>query len=366
MNIRYDNGLLFIDIKISYLGKSKLIKNVVIDTGASHTIISPDIVSSIGISASPLDKFITMYGIGGEHYAYRKKIDSISICGMDLKDIETQGHCALNPVAFEENKYQIKKVANPKKVVIIGGGIGGMETARLCAMMGHKVDLYEKTDRLGGVFIAAAAPEFKEKDKDLIKWYCTQIAKLPISVHLNTEVKDISKLDADEIVIATGSKVRKLPIIGFEKGVEAVDFLLGNKEVGETVAVIGGGLTGCEIAYDLARKGKKPFIVEMADELIKSAGICAANSSCLKDYLRFYKVPVYLESSLKEIKDNGVIIQTADGIKEINCESVILSVGYTPNPLCEKSEHIHVIGDAAKVGNLKTVIWGAYDLAFSL
>ena len=285
---------------------------------------------------------------------------------MDLKDIETQGHCALNPVAFEENKYQIKKVANPKKVVIIGGGIGGMETARLCAMMGHKVDLYEKTDRLGGVFIAAAAPEFKEKDKDLIKWYCTQIAKLPISVHLNTEVKDISKLDADEIVIATGSKVRKLPIIGFEKGVEAVDFLLGNKEVGETVAVIGGGLTGCEIAYDLARKGKKPFIVEMADELIKSAGICAANSSCLKDYLRFYKVPVYLESSLKEIKDNGVIIQTADGIKEINCESVILSVGYTPNPLCEKSEHIHVIGDAAKVGNLKTVIWGAYDLAFSL
>lgn len=88
MNIRYDNGLLFIDIKISYLGKSKLIKNVVIDTGASHTIISPDIVSSIGISASPLDKFITMYGIGGEHYAYRKKIDSISICGMYLKDIE--------------------------------------------------------------------------------------------------------------------------------------------------------------------------------------------------------------------------------------------------------------------------------------
>ena len=84
MNIRYDNGLLFIDIKISYLGKSKLIKNVVIDTGASHTIISPDIVSSIGISASPLDKFITMYGIGGEHYAYRKKIDSIQ----EFKDQE--------------------------------------------------------------------------------------------------------------------------------------------------------------------------------------------------------------------------------------------------------------------------------------
>ena len=73
MNIRYDNGLLFIDIKISYLGKSKLIKNVVIDTGASHTIISPDIVSSIGISASPLDKFITMYGIGGDTMHIERK-----------------------------------------------------------------------------------------------------------------------------------------------------------------------------------------------------------------------------------------------------------------------------------------------------
>ena len=88
MKIRYDKGLLFIDIKISYLGKSKLIKNVVIDTGASHTIISPDVVSSMGISVSPLDKFITMYGIGGEHYAYRKKVDSISVCKVDLNDIE--------------------------------------------------------------------------------------------------------------------------------------------------------------------------------------------------------------------------------------------------------------------------------------
>lgn len=88
MNIRHENDLLFMDIEISYLKESKLIKNVVIDTGASHTIISSDIVSSIGISASPTDKFITMYGVGGEHYAYRKKIESISICKHKLKDIE--------------------------------------------------------------------------------------------------------------------------------------------------------------------------------------------------------------------------------------------------------------------------------------
>lgn len=287
---------------------------------------------------------------------------------MDMADAATQGHCALNPVAFEEKKYEIKEAKTKKKIAVIGGGIGGMETARLCALMGHTVDLYEKTDRLGGVFVAAAAPDFKEKDKELLDWYRTQIKKLPVNVHMNTEITSLDDLNADEIVIATGSKPRTLNLPGFDLGIDATDYLFGNKPVGDVVAVIGGGLTGCEIAYDLALKGKKPFIVEMTDDLVKAVGVCAANSECLRDLIRFYKIPVYLESSLKQISDNSVSISTSDGDKEIPCDSVILSVGYVPNPLSvpESSEHIHILGDAAKVGNLKSVIWGAYDLAFSL
>ncbi len=285
---------------------------------------------------------------------------------MDLADAATQGHCALNPVAFEEEKYKIEPTKSPKKIAIIGGGIGGMETARLCALMGHKVTLYEQSSELGGVFIAAAAPFFKEKDKELIEWYKTQISKLPIEVKMNTKVTDLSELDADEIVIATGATPRKLNVPGFEKGMDATDYLLRKKEVGETVAVIGGGLTGCEIAYELAAEGKKPFIVEMTDDLIKVIGVCAANTTCLRDLIRYHKVPTYLESTLKEIKDGSVVIETKDGAKEIPCDSVVLSVGYVPNkPLAEASDHVHIIGDAAKVGNLKSVIWGAYDLAFS-
>jgi 2-enoate reductase len=287
---------------------------------------------------------------------------------MEMADAATQGHCALNPVSFEEKKYTIKKADTKKKIAIVGGGIGGMETARLCAMMGHTVDLYEKTDRLGGVFIAAAAPDFKEKDKELIEWYRAQILKLPVNVHMNTEIKSLNDLHADEIVIATGSKPRKLNLPGFELGIDATEYLLGTKTVGNEVAVIGGGLTGCEIAYDLALKGKKPFIVEMTDDLVKAAGVCAANSECLRDLIRFYKIPVYLESSLKQINQDSVIIKTAGGEKQIPCESVVLSVGYVPNAalVSETSEHVHVLGDAAKVGNLKSVIWGAYELAFSL
>lgn len=286
----------------------------------------------------------------------------------DLSSPNSQGHCALNPVSFEEKKYEIKEAAVKKKIAVIGGGIGGMEVARLCSMMGHTVDLYEKTDRLGGVFIAAAAPDFKEKDKELIEWYKTQIKKLPITLHMNTEITSLSEIRADEIVVATGATPRKLSIPGFEKGIEAIDYLLGKKEVGTKVAVIGGGLTGCEIAYDLAKKGKEPFVVEMTEDLIKALGICAANSSCLRDLLRYYKVQVYLESTLKEIRDQNVVIRTPDGEKVIDCDSVVLSVGYVPGTslVKESSEHVHILGDAAKVGNLKNVIWGAYDLAFSL
>ncbi len=284
-------------------------------------------------------------------------------------DIKTQGHCALNPITFAEEKYKIEKTRNPKKIAVIGGGIGGMEFARLCALMGHTVDLYEKSDRLGGVFIAAAAPSFKEKDKELIEWYKNQVKSLPINVHMNTEIQDIHSLDAEEIVVATGSKARKLPTPGFERGIEAVEYLLGNKKVGENVAIIGGGLTGTEIAYDLALKGKKPFIVEMTDDLVKAVGICAANSECLRDLMRYYKVPTYLESSLKEIKDHSVVIETKEGIKEIPCDSAIVSVGYVSDASLvpeENNPHIHLLGDAKKVGNLKSVIWGAYDLAMSL
>lgn len=88
MKIKYKNGLLFIDLEINHNGKSELVKDVVIDTGASHTIISPDAVIELDVSASPDDKFITMYGIGGEHYAYRKNIDSISICNRTINNIE--------------------------------------------------------------------------------------------------------------------------------------------------------------------------------------------------------------------------------------------------------------------------------------
>lgn len=285
----------------------------------------------------------------------------------DLKDTMGLSRCALNPETMQSKKFYIAPAKKQKKIAIIGGGIGGMEAALVCAKRGHRVTLFEKSNKLGGVFIAASAPSFKEKDRDLIAWYIRELAKHPITVKMNTEIKDIKSLDADEIIVATGAVAKKIPVKGAQKSIEAIDYLLGKKKVGENVVIVGGGLTGCEIAYDLFLKGKKPTIVEMQNDLITAKGICLANTSYLRDFFKTNKVPVHLETSLAEINDEGVLLKDKNDKKfTVSADSVIFSVGYNPAPVAKKSSHVHVIGDASSVGNLRTVIWGAWKTCMKL
>lgn len=283
-----------------------------------------------------------------------------------LSDNAGMARCALNPETMQSKKYKIVPAKKIKNVAVIGGGIGGMETARVLAKRGHKVTVYEKTDRLGGVFIAAAAPSFKEKDKELIRWYEKEMRENPnIEVKLGVEVKDINALGADEVVVATGSTPRKLRVKGAEKAIEACDYLYG-KEVGHKVIVIGGGLTGCEIALDLAEKGHEVAIIEMKNDLVAVKGVCLANTSYLRDYFALHsdRVDVRLNTALKEITDNGVIVTDKDGAThEIAGDSVILSVGYIPAPVDAKAK---LVGDCNGIGNLRTVIWRAWDVAMKI
>ena len=284
----------------------------------------------------------------------------------DLADAIHMARCALNPMTMQTTKYKVVKTNNPKKVAIIGGGIGGMEAALLLKKRGHKVEIYEKSDKLGGVFIAASQSSFKEKDRALIKWYRDQIEKENIIVHYNYEVKDVNSLNADEFVVATGASAKKLPITGFENGIEATEYLLG-KDVGQKVVIIGGGLTGCEIAYDLILKGKKPVIVEMKNDLIAAKGVCLANSSFLREMLAYKNTEIYLSASTQKIEPNKVTIKDKDGnIVEIDCDDVIVSVGYNPKPLAEDKGKVHLVGDCYKVGNLRTVIWRVWDVCMKI
>jgi len=285
----------------------------------------------------------------------------------DLTDTMGLARCALNAETMQSKKHYIKPAKKMKNIAVIGGGIGGMESALVLAKRGHKVTLYERSGELGGVFIAAAAPSFKEKDRDLIAWYRRELTKYPIEVKLNTEVTDIAGLDADEIIVATGSTPNRLPLPGAERGIEAIDFLLGKKEVGQKVVIIGGGLTGCEIAYELYLQGKEPVIVEMQEDLITTKGVCLANTSFLRDFFEANKVPVHLETRLQEITEEGVKVCDKEGNSfQIDADSVVLSIGYKSAPLVAKGKNIHVVGDAKAVGNLRTVIWGAWDVCMKL
>ena len=284
-----------------------------------------------------------------------------------FEDAAHMSRCALNPQTMQPKKYDIVPAKKKKNIAIIGGGIGGIEVARIATLRGHHVTIYEKTDKLGGVFIPASNFDFKEEDKKLLRWYNRQIEKLNIDVRYNCEINDISKLSADEIIIATGAKAKKLNIKGSENFIEAVDYLNNKKEVGDKVVIIGGGLTGCEIAYDLHKKGKTPIIVEAKNDLIAVRGVCLANSSYLRDYFKLHNVEIHLESFVKEANENGVVIKTKEG-KEITvpCDSVILSIGYNPAPAFKKSRKVHYVGDCSKVGNLRTVVWEAWKVATKL
>ena len=280
-----------------------------------------------------------------------------------MNDTKHMSRCAINPETMQNHKFDIIPAKKQKTVAVIGGGVGGMEVARIATLRGHKVTIYEKTDRLGGVFIPASMPSFKEKDKMLLDWYRRQIDNLNIEVKYNSEITNLKDIVADEIVIATGSKPKKLPISGVEKTIEAIDYLNG-KEVGENVVIIGGGLSGCEIAYELFLKGKHPTIVEAQNDLMIANGLCLANSSYLRDYFKYKNVPVYLESRVLEIKDGSVLIEDKDKNKvEIKADRVITAIGYNPAPIAKPSKHVHIVGDALSVGNLRTVVWRAWEVA---
>ena len=279
-----------------------------------------------------------------------------------MADSIHMSRCALNPMTMDGGKFDLKPAKVSKTIAVIGGGVGGMEVARVATLRGHKATIYEKSDVLGGVFIPASAPSFKEQDKKLIEWYRRQIEKLNIPVKFNTEIKDIKELDADEIVIATGAVARKLHVKGHRRCTSAIDYLNG-KEVGEKVVIVGGGQTGCEIALDLYNKGKTPIIIEAKQDLMAVDGLCLANTSYLRDFFKTNGVKVMLESSVEEITENAVKVKTANGVEEIEADDIIVSIGYNPAPIAEAKKNVHIVGDADKVGNLRTVVWRAWEVA---
>lgn len=287
----------------------------------------------------------------------------------EMEDSLHLARCAVNAETMQWDKHHIEKTTQKKTVHIIGGGVGGMEAARVLKLRGHEPVIHEKSDALGGVVIPGGAESYKKPMRDLLDWYRGEMKRLDITVQLKDTISADESFGDDPVIIATGATpitLKKVP--GFEKTVEATEFLMG-KQVGETVAVIGGSLTGCEIAYELALEGKKPFIIEMKEDLIATPGVCLANSSYLREWFAWKNVPVYLNAALTEVKDGYIVYKDQSGEShELPCDSAISAVGYVPKPLIAKGTRTNTywIGDCNSVGNIQTAVWQAYETAMQI
>ena len=280
--------------------------------------------------------------------------------------------CALNPTTMQHNRYKIVPTKNPKKVAIIGGGIGGMECALVLKQRGHIPTIFEKSGELGGLFLTASAMTFKENDKELIRWYLNEIEKEGIDVHLNTEINDLGALHGfDEIIVASGSVPRTMPSIkGFEKTLTFTQVLRDKVDVGDKVLFIGGGQSSCEAAYDmLLNYGKHPIIVEYAGDLVAAQATCLANTSYLRDAMEYHKVPVYLHSTVTEITDKGCTVKNVQTGETtfVECDSVVNGIGFVPTPVGGKdNKKAYRVGDCVAIGNLRTVIWRAWAVCMKI
>ena len=281
--------------------------------------------------------------------------------------------CALTPSTMQHNKYKIVPTNKPKKVAIVGAGFGGLEAALVLKKRGHQPVVFEKSDKMFGLYNTASAMSFKDADKQLMQWYERELKKWDIDVRLNSEVKDITSLlkAYDDVIVSIGTFPKSLNIKGFDKTITFTDLLIGpKKDEYKKIVFLGGGLSSCEAAYDAVLAGKKPVVVEFLDDLIVAPGTCLANSSFLREALPFKGVPVHLRSSVTEIGDGYCMIknfETGEEWKE-ECDCVVNGIGFVPNDqfASVKAKNLHRVGTCVKWGALREVIWSAWDVAMKI
>lgn len=275
--------------------------------------------------------------------------------------------CAVNPDLFREEQAEFKKADICKKVMIIGAGIAGLECARIAAKRGHQVEIFDKSDVIGGVFHAAGVPDFKTADHRLISWYEKELKEAGVQIHLGEEVtlEKIKSMDHDEIVVATGAEAKIPPIegVGQDNVITGVEALSGSKNVGEKVIVIGGGQVGCEIAIWLKDKGKDVKVVEFAPKLMSGMGKpFEANSLQLEDTLSYKNIEVLLNTGCKKIEENKVTVAGPQGEMILEADTIILSIGFNPDTQffheidLEFPKKVWCLGDAKQPSNIMYAI----------
>lgn len=279
--------------------------------------------------------------------------------------------CTVNPFHGWEHRFGIEPEAAPvkKRVVVVGGGPGGMEAALIAGQRGHDVTLIEKDKELGGTLKIASIPEFKKKLKNIAAYFNVMLPKAGVKVKLGEEATaaSILALKPDAVILATGGKPLIPDILGAENAITADDALLGKAGVGMKVVVVGGGAVGCDVALHFGRQGKEVTVVEMLKDVLGDMN--SIDKVTVLRLLGEVKVTVMMNTVAEQIMKNGVILRDNSGRKtSLPADTTILAVGRTPirdlyEQLRGKVAELRIIGDCASPRKAMYAIHEAFGAA---
>nr|WP_307992071.1 FAD-dependent oxidoreductase [uncultured Niameybacter sp.] len=280
--------------------------------------------------------------------------------------------CLRNPALGREKEYALRKTDSSKKVLVIGGGITGLEAALHLKARGHEPIVCEASDSLGGQFVLAGAAPRKEEMKLAALSMGEMVTKAGIEIRLETIVTPelIKDVNPDEVIVAVGSKPMTLKVDGadFEHVTNSHDVLAGKVEVDGKVVVIGGGLVGLEVAEYLSGKVNNIVVVEMLDEVGKDLG--QLRKICVMENLYQEGIKVITHAKCIEIKEKSIVIEKEGKLEEIPCDSVVVAIGSKARDSKEivdycEANHIpyHVIGDALAARRALNCIAEAVEVA---
>ena len=288
----------------------------------------------------------------------------------------TQGiECGVNATAGMEREYALTPATKAKRVLVAGGGPGGMEAARVAALRGHRVTLYEQEHEMGGQLVPAAIPPHKERVKPLIGYLANQMKKLDVRVELGKPLtpQEVVKVKPDVVILATGRKPLLPDINGLEFAnvVTAEDVLVGKSKAGDNVIVIGGGLVGCETALFLAEKGKKVAIVEVLQHL--ATAMSSGSRTLILSRLAEKGVRTFTGVTSMQASASGLTFSIREGrdMASVEADTIVVAAGSAPNAsllsvLKDKVPEVYCIGDCVKPRGIKEAIHEGYHTARKL
>jgi len=311
--------------------------------------------------------------------AQQGKFDDIRICiacNTCMESIFRKGRveCLVNPTLGREKEMEIRPAEKKKKVMIVGGGPGGLHAGWVAAIRGHEVHLYEKQSRLGGQLNLGSVTRYKKEILSLIEFHKKQVEKAGISIHLNAEVtlETIKREKPDVVILSTGATPILPNVPGIERSIVVglQQVLNGDPPEKKNAVVVGGGATGCEVAHHLAEHGSSVTIVEQLPKI--ALNLESITRKVLLKELRERGVRFLTGRKLSKVEESGVVVTAEDGTESfIEAGAVVIAIGNKPdNRLYEQIQSLGIplyqIGDCLEPRSAKAAISEAATIGRSI